>query len=202
MKNLLIALLGFGLVGCVTGPSDAYLQSMSSFNLCAKKMSVTGEARYPYIKEELRRGLDCSRVEISNVNDLSTIHPDYAYIVNESSFFKTWLLNDSSRSKMFVDATNPCCKYNVVSGLITQYKKTSQYEFEVMNSRQQSGTTLDSLVDLINTVNDVNSVFSDGETKYMLVNQYQEGNYRRCYYEGGHTTRHAGKSACARYIRR
>ena len=60
MKNTLaLVLMVFGIVGCATTPSQSQLSGMTNQEVCQTKYLHKGEQRYPYIKEELKRKINC-----------------------------------------------------------------------------------------------------------------------------------------------
>lgn len=65
-KNLLLTLMVFGIVGCASIPSQSQIDTMSDVELCTTKYSFAGEQRYPFIKEELVREIDCNSL-MSNI---------------------------------------------------------------------------------------------------------------------------------------
>ena len=58
MKNLLL-ILPLLIVGCATTPSQSQLSGMTNQEVCQTKYLHKGEQRYPYIKEELKRKINC-----------------------------------------------------------------------------------------------------------------------------------------------
>jgi len=200
MKNILLTLMVFGIFGCALTPSQSQLSGMSNLEVCQKKYNHKGEQRYPYIKEELRRKIDCGNLRLTS-NDLYNIHYDYEEVIT-SDEFKSWLRTESSANTVFVNATNPCCDYNKVNELVHQYKETSFYTLKKLEEESYSGTTLDSFVGLLSAIENQKATYGSGKKKYKLIRERQRGKFRDCYYEGGNYRQQTGKAVCERHIRK
>ena len=72
MKHTLaLVLIVSGIVGCATTPSQSQLSGMSNLEVCQKKINHKGEERYPYLKEELKRKIDCGKLNLKPQPQLS-----------------------------------------------------------------------------------------------------------------------------------
>ena len=200
MKNILLTLMVFGIVGCALTPSQSQLSGMSNLEVCQKKINHKGEQRYPYLKEELKRKINCGNLKLTS-KDLYKIHSDYEEVIS-SPLFQSWLQTEASANSTYIKANNPCCDFNQINILVHQYKDTSFYKLGQLEKESNSGTTLDSFVGLLSAIENQKATYGSGKKKYKLIRERQRGKFRDCYYEGGNYRQQTGKAVCERHIRK